>query len=191
MQQLHPQIAGQLGKMARILVHALVGIDADGAFTGQARGAAGLQPLAYQIEHQAFAQFQFQHFGQPALPHIQHQQAEGDDAEYAELDQELPEIAMRQRIVERLVPAVQPDLAIGGGDDDDKHRPAQDKKLIAHRRIQQGADHHAHLGQQARTGIGLSLGGRSINMRQEAWRGLQWRGRGRLNMVRQDLGRHV
>ena len=41
--------------------------------------------------------------------------------EHAELEQEVAQVAARHRIEERLVPAVEPDLPVGGGADDE-HR---------------------------------------------------------------------
>ena len=76
-----PRSDGEFGEMPRIFMHALVGIDADRTDLGQPVGAMGLQPFTHQILDQALAQLELQHFGQPALDHIQDQKAARDDAE--------------------------------------------------------------------------------------------------------------
>ena len=115
-----PRSRGQFGQMACILMHALIGIDAHRRPPSPGGRRDGLQPFAHQILHQAFAQFELQHLRQPALRHIQNQKHAGDDAEHAQLHHEALKVAMRQRVIEGLVPAIEPDLAIGGGDDHQK-----------------------------------------------------------------------
>ena len=63
---------------------------------------------------------------------------------------------MRQRIVERLVPAIEADLSIGGGGDHDEDRAPQQKKRIADPGRKECAHHHPELGNQSRALFGLS-----------------------------------
>ena len=72
-----------------------------------------------------------QRLDQPALRHVEHQQHAGDHEEHAELEQEVVQVAARQRIVERLVPAVEPDLAVGGHDHHDGHAGDQSQQPLA------------------------------------------------------------
>ena len=136
LQQPDAEIGRQLGQVARILVHALVGVVADGTGVGEPERAAGLQPVPDEIVGEPGAQLQFQRLAEPALPDVQHQQAAGDDGEHAELQDELVQITARQRVVEGLVPAVEPDLAVGRGGDDHEDRQPEQQQPVAHRRGQ-------------------------------------------------------
>ena len=60
--------------MPRILVHPLIGIDADGSGVGQPECPPRLHPIREQAVHQSFAQLELERLSQPALQHIEHQQ---------------------------------------------------------------------------------------------------------------------
>ena len=104
--------------MPRVLVHTLVRIDAELACLGETKRAAGPQPLIHEVAHQPFAQLQFQHLVEPVWATLR-PAGRGDDGEYEKLVEKAVEILSGQRVVKRLVPGVQLDLAIGGGRDDD------------------------------------------------------------------------
>ena len=122
MHEANPQVGRQLAEVARIFVHALIGIDADMAGIGEPEGAARHEPVLDEIVREALAQLELQGFAEPPLRHVEHQQRACDDAEYAQLHQEPAKVPVRQRVIEGLIPAVEADLSIGGGDDDDKQR---------------------------------------------------------------------
>ena len=88
-------------------------------------------------QRQALAQFHLQSFHEPALRHVQNQQHGDDDQKYSELDHEVMQVATRQCVKERLIPAVEAQLAVGGGDHDQAHPRRQQQQLLAHRRIPQ------------------------------------------------------
>jgi hypothetical protein len=73
-----------------------------------------------EIDRQTLPEPQLQRLSEPALGHVQNQQRPGDQAEDSELDQELRKVAVRQRIIEGLVPGVEPYLAVGGDGDDEE-----------------------------------------------------------------------
>ena len=54
------------------------------------------------------------------LRHVEHEQDAGDHEEDPELVHELGEVAPLDRVVERLVPGVEPHLHHRGGDDDER-----------------------------------------------------------------------
>jgi hypothetical protein len=95
LQQADPQVSGQFRQMARILVHALVGIDAHRAGVGEPKSAARHQPALHEVVHQPFAQLQLQCLDQPALPHVEREQRARDYAKHAELSPKLMEILVR------------------------------------------------------------------------------------------------
>jgi hypothetical protein len=113
------------------------------------RKARRLHPQLDQILDQTFPQFQLHHFREPALRDVQHRERAGDDAKDTELLHELAQVAVRQRVVKRLIPAVQPDLRIGGRRNDDEHASAQREQPVAQRGGPQRADHHAQLQYQS------------------------------------------
>ena len=158
LEQADAEIGRKLGEVAGILVHALVGIDADRPGIGEAEGAPRSQPLSDEIAHEAFAQLQLGHLAEPPLRDVEYEKATGDDAEHPELRHEAGEIAARQRVVEGLVPAVQPDLPIGRGDDDQEDGAGERQKAAAKRRGEERRDHHAKLRDEPRVGGFLDLG---------------------------------
>ena len=97
---------------------------------GETKCAPRHQPVLHQIVHQPCAQLQLQHLAEPALRHVQHQQRAGDDAEHAQLVHELGKVPVRQGIVERLIPAIEADLPVGGGGDDDKKRDCEEQQPL-------------------------------------------------------------
>ena len=70
--------------------------------------------------YQALSQLDFQGLAEPALRHIEDQQNAGDQPKNAQLIEELRKIAMRQCIIERLIPIIEANLAVGRGSDDEK-----------------------------------------------------------------------
>ncbi len=59
LQEPDAEIGRQLGQMARVLVHTLVGVVADGTGVGEPEGPAGLQPVPDEIVGEPGAQLQF------------------------------------------------------------------------------------------------------------------------------------
>ena len=55
-----PEIGRQLRQMARILVHALIGVDADRAGIRQPKGASRRHPVLHEVVRQTFAQLELQ-----------------------------------------------------------------------------------------------------------------------------------
>src|SRR6185437_17132977 len=98
------------------------------------------------------------HLRQPALEDVENEQRTRDDAEYAELHDELREIAPRQRVVEGLVPAVEPDLPVGRRYDDQKDCAPQPQQPVAQGGGPERFEHHADLWHEARTGSVVAVG---------------------------------
>ncbi len=57
----------------------------------------------------------------------------GDEEEHAELKEKIAQVAARQSIVERLVPAVEANLSVGGGNDDNDDGDHQHHERLARR----------------------------------------------------------
>ena len=70
-------------------MHALVGVDADRPGVDEPERAAREHPKIDEIQSQAFAQLELDHFRQPALEDVENEQRTRDDAEYPELHEEL------------------------------------------------------------------------------------------------------
>lgn len=121
LQQADAEIRGQIGEVRGILLHALVGVDTNGAGIGQAESARRPHPLVDQIERQRLAKFQPDHLVEPGLTYVEHQQPAGNDCKDEKLVQEGCHVSARERIVERLVPAVEQNLADRGCDNDGHH----------------------------------------------------------------------
>src|SRR6185295_3659961 len=111
----------------------------------ESEGAPGEHPKIDEILSQAGAQLELDHFRQPALEDIENEQRTRDDAEYPELHEELLEIASRQRVVEGLVPAVEPNLPIGRRYDDQKDQCRQPQQWVACGGGPERFQHHADL----------------------------------------------
>ena len=156
LQQADAKIGRQLGEMACILVHALIGVHPHRARLAKPESPSGLHPILDQIERQTSAELQFQRFNQPALRYVQNQESSGNQTKDAQLHQELRKVAARQGIIEGLVPAVEAYLSVGGHGYDEEQRARQPEKRGAHRRRPQGPDHHAELRHEA--GIGNLFG---------------------------------
>ena len=91
-------VAGQLAGRR----HDLAGL----GITGQQHGVV--------LVDQTLAQGHFALLVEPHLAHIEQQQDASELREDAQLLNESGEVLLRQRIVERLVPCVEPDLRVGG-----------------------------------------------------------------------------
>src|SRR5580698_536041 len=98
--------------MPCVFVHALIRIYPHGACIGQSERPAGNQPVLNQIVNQSLAKLELQGFPEPALSDIQYEQTSADYSEDPELMQELAEVLMRQRVVERLIPVIELNLAV-------------------------------------------------------------------------------
>ncbi len=139
-------------------MHALVGVDADRSDTGETERSAWEHPEIDEIPSQAFAQPELDRFRQPALEDVEHEQRTCDDPEHPELHEKLRKIAPRQRVVERLVPAVEPDLPVGRRDDDQQDHTSEPQQRVAHWRSPERFEHHAELRHEARTGDVVAVG---------------------------------
>ena len=139
------QAGGDIGQMRRILVQALVRIDAEDAGGREPERPARIEPLAEQVARQPVAHADRQDLVHPGLPDIEQQQDAGDDGEDPELMQEAGEITPLQRIVKGAVPVVEQHLHEGGGEDDGEDERPEEDKAAANRRTPQGPQHHADL----------------------------------------------
>ena len=155
LQQPDAEAGRQVGEMVRILVQALVGIDADGAGIGQPECAPRPHPFADQVARQPFAQSEMQRLADPGLRDIEHQQPAGDLGEHHQLMHERRQVAPRQRVVERCVPAVEHHLAEGGRQDDRQHAAGQREQGAAQRRAHEGPPHHRQLVAKASRRVGV------------------------------------
>jgi hypothetical protein len=144
--------------VTRILVHALVGVDADRSGAGEPECAARQHPEIDEIQRQPFAQLELDRLRQPPLEDVEDEQCARDHPEHAELREKRLEIAPRQRVVERLVPAVQPDLPVRRRQDDHKDPARERQQRVAHGRRPQCSQHHAGLRHEARTGDLVAVG---------------------------------
>jgi hypothetical protein len=125
LQQSDAKIGGQFSEVARVLVHALVRIHAHRSRVRQPKGAAGHEPVLNQVMGQALTQLELQGFVEPALAHIEDQQCSGDQSKNAQLVDEFSKIPARQRIIEGLVPGIEPNLAVCGHRNDEKYGARQ------------------------------------------------------------------
>ncbi|MNT64693.1 hypothetical protein D3C72_2026110 [compost metagenome] len=82
------QAGRQIRKVACVFVHALVGIDADGAGIGQTEGAGGPHPFVDEVERQAFSKLQPDQLAEPGLRHVENEQRSGNLGKDDELVQE-------------------------------------------------------------------------------------------------------
>jgi hypothetical protein len=120
LQQADTEIGGQLGQMACVLVHTLIGIHAHRAGGREPEGAARLQPVLNQITRQALTEPELQCFAEPPLSHVEHQQRSGNQTKDAQLHHELRKIAAGQCIIEGLVPVVEAYLSESAQRDDEE-----------------------------------------------------------------------
>ncbi len=147
--------------MPGILLHALVGIDADGAGIGEPEGAARPHPFLDQVERQRLAQPQPHHLVEPGLPDAKRQQHAGDADEQFELMEEGRKVFALHRVVERPVPAVEHNLHQRGRDDHRNGDGGHPKNLAAQRRTVETRQHGADLAAQRNRcgGSGGAAGG--------------------------------
>ena len=131
--------------MTGILMDALVWVYADFAGAGEVKRAPWHEPLIEEIARQSFAQFQLAHFSKPGLGDIQGQQRAGNHPKDHELVQKLPKVLERERIVERLVPGIEFDLAEGRQRDNGADRDSEQEEFVAAGRIPKGFYHHPQL----------------------------------------------
>ena len=135
--------------MLRVLVDALVRIDADRAGEAQHVGALGREPLVEQVVGQPFAQPDLEHFLQPGLGDDQHEQAAGDHRENEELGHERRHVPLLERVVEGALPDVEADLSCGVRADHDDDRDRQQGQTAAVGRGAQGAQKGQELSDDA------------------------------------------
>ena len=69
-----------------------------------------LQPMGKEVLGQPFAKLELDRLLKPALQNIKHQKDRYDHSEGEELDEKARDILLRNGIVERLVPGIEPDL---------------------------------------------------------------------------------
>jgi hypothetical protein len=121
LQQADPEVGGKIDEVPGIFLDALVGIGADLAGLSQKIGALWRQPAVEQIVGQPFSQPDLEQLLKPCLRDDQHQQAADDHAEHQKLAAESCQVALLERIEERALPSVEPDLhdRIGADDEDD------------------------------------------------------------------------
>ena len=101
---------------------------------------ARLQPQPHEVGDQGLAQLQLQGFDQPPLRDVQDQQHACNHREDAELHDEVAQVATRDRVVERLVPAIELDLRIRRERDDHDDPARQRGQRLADRGHSQGAE---------------------------------------------------
>ena len=110
LQQPDAEVGGELGQGLRVGLDALVGVDADLAGAADARRALARHPVADQVLRRELAQPDPDQLVDAGLRDVEHEQDAGDDEEDAELVEESGEVAPLDRVVERLVPGVEPHL---------------------------------------------------------------------------------
>jgi hypothetical protein len=144
--------------VARILVHALIRIDADRSGARQLEGSPRLHPALDEVPHQPFSQLQLQHFPEPALGNVEREERACNDRKDLELVGELAGIVPRERIVEGLVPAIEPHLAVCGRHDHRGGGAREHEDGVAQGRGPQRPDHHVELHRQGRLRRDCDLG---------------------------------
>ena len=149
LQKANAQVGRKIGQVLGVGLEALVRIDADGARIREPEGALRLEPLVQEVVHQALAQDDFGALIEPHLHHVEDKQYAGDLAEDAELGQETRNVLVGQRIVERAVPGIEPDLHVGRGPDDDDEPAGQHQEFVALPRNPKGRSHPKEIGEQA------------------------------------------
>ncbi len=158
-------------------MHALIRIDSHRtARVGEPESPTRQHPQLQQVPDQALAQLDLQGLDKPALHHVEDQQHAGEHEEHNQLEQEIMQIAARERIVERLVPAVEANLGVGGDHQDHEHGNREQRQRAAHVRTHHRAPHLPKLAQEAQLD-GLVDFGRGVRV----WRRFRHR--------RQDLPR--
>ncbi len=159
-EQADGQVRGQIAELVRVFAHALVRVHAHRATGGrEPERATRRHPQCEQIAREPFAQAVFRRLGEPALGHVQHEQHADDPRPHAELIEEVVEVAAGQRIVERLVPAVQHDLPIRVDQDRRDQDRDQDDDLFSDRRGEDRPEDHADLTERSCFCSLLELGG--------------------------------
>src|SRR5216684_865842 len=98
---------------------ALIRIDAHGSRIGEPERPAGQHPILEETANETFAEFDLQGLRKPPLRHIEDEENPRDQEEHAELEEKVPQVAARQRIEEWFVPAVEANLPVGSGNDDE------------------------------------------------------------------------
>ena len=137
-------------------MNALIRVDSHLTRIGQPKRPARRHPVLEEAAYQALAQLEFQGFDHPALRHVEREQNAGDDEEDAEFEQKVAQIAARQCIVEGLVPAIEANLAVGGGGHHENQGSHEHREGLAHRRAEDGPHDESDLPPKRRAG-GLAL----------------------------------
>src|SRR5258706_12198544 len=135
---------------------ALVRVDAHRSRIGEPKRAARQQPIVKQAEPQPLAKLEFQVLDKLPLRDIENEDESRDKEEDAELVEKVPQVAPRQGIEERLIPAVEANLSVGGGCDDQNHGGQQKYEHLARRRAEDRARDESNLPRKAQMG-GLAL----------------------------------
>jgi hypothetical protein len=132
LQQADAQLRRHLGQLARVLLDALIGIDAEFAGHPETIGATRRQPPVEQVLGQPAAKPNLQHFLQPGLADHQAEQHGDDRQEDQELLAERAEILGLDGVVEIAVPVVEADLPdhVADEDDDDPGGEHEDARAL-------------------------------------------------------------
>jgi len=132
------QRSGHFGELAGIFMQSLVRVDAKGTRKRKPICSPVGQPPVYNIARQAFSHVERCHLIEPGLHDIEQQKEPGDECKVLQLDDEFRQVAAFQRIVERCIPAVEKDLAVGREENDRQQGRRNEKYAIAHRRLPEG-----------------------------------------------------
>ena len=145
LKQADAEIGREIREMTRVLVNALVGIDANLSRLRQQEHASRRKPLGEEIARKGLAHLHAQHLVEPGLSDVQHEQRARDLSKHAELRKEVGPIAPRERVVKGLVPRVELDLGIGGCGDHADEPDIDPEKAGPAARGAQNLKHHREL----------------------------------------------
>ena len=145
MEQTNAEVGREHHQVMGVLMDTLIRVHANFTSAGKVKRAPWHEPLVEQIVRERVAQFQLAHLSEPGLGDVQGQQRPGNHPKHHELVQKTLKILKRQRIVERLVPGIEPDLAEGGQCDHGAEGGAEANECVAARRMKKGCDHHPEL----------------------------------------------
>src|SRR6476469_8534343 len=99
--------------MSGVLVDSLIGVLADLSGVRNAEGPQRSKPFPFEVFDQAFAQDDLRLLVDPRLRNVQDEQHTAQLRKHTQLGDELGNVLVRQSVVERSVPGVEPDLRVG------------------------------------------------------------------------------
>jgi hypothetical protein len=144
--------------VASVLLHPLVGVDADLAGVGQQAGPPGCEPLVEQVAGEPGAQPVADRLLQPGLGDHHAEQHRDHRDEHAERAGEARHVAAADRVVEGAHAGVEPDLPLGVGADHGGGTGHQEAQPAPLPRADERTKERAELGGDAsRAAIRLSL----------------------------------